>query len=498
VGIRDARHFGGALFRWGPVVLVLALLAAAAATYRFGLGERLLGIEPADPVDNPAQVAPPAGLDLPEPMSAPAVATPIELTGTTVDAASVRRAIAPLLKDSDLGGHVAALVQPAGASTTLFRAGGAVATPASTMKVLTTTAALEALGPATTFSTTVVQGSTPGSIVLVGGGDPFLEPAPVKPAEKDETYPDRADIVTLANDTAAALKEQGRTRVRLGYDDSLFSGPAVDPHWEKTYIPEDVVSPITALWVDRGLDASGEHHVADPTKAAVDAFAAALRKAGIAVVAKPTRTTAPRDAADELASVDSAPLSEIVQEVLTTSDNEAAEVLARHVGLAVSGTGSFAAGVAGIKSTLAGLGVPLTGAMVYDGSGLSRDDRLDPATLLGTLRVAAAQMHPELRAVIDGLPVAAFSGSLADRFVDGDPAGRGRVRAKTGTLTGVHALAGVVQDLDGDLMLLVLIADRVPTGDPQAADDARAALDRAAAALAGCHCSATAPSTTSP
>jgi len=492
VGIRDARHFR-ALFLWGPVVLVLALLATAAATYRFGLGERILGIEPADPVDNPAQVAPPEGLDLPDPVTAQAVATPLALTGSTIDSAAVRRAITPLLRDPDLGSHVSALVQPAGASTTLFRAGRGTVTPASTLKLLTTTAALEALGPATTFATTVVSGTTPGSIVLVGGGDPYLDSAPVKPEDADETYPTRADIVTLADDTADALKTQGRTRVRLGYDDSLFSGPAVNPHWEKTYIPEGVVSPISALWVDRGLDASGEHHVANPTKSAVDAFARALKRAGITVVATPTRTTAPRDEADQLASVESAPLSEIVQEVLTTSDNEAAEVLARQVGLAVEGTGSFAAGVAGVKKTLAGLGVPLTGATVYDGSGLSRDDRLDPATLLGVLRVAAAQMHPELRAVIDGLPVAGFSGSLADRFADGDPAGRGRVRAKTGTLTGVHALAGVAEDVDGDLMLVVLVADKVPTEDPEAADDARAALDRVAAALAGCHCAAASP-----
>ncbi len=499
MGIRDARHFGALIFHWGPVVLVLALLTAAGATYRFDLGERVLGIEPANPVDNPAKVAPPEGLDLPEPVPAPAVATPLPASGLSTSGralapAAVRRAIEPLLKNPDLGKHVVALVQPLGTRTTVFRTGHGLATPASTLKLLTTTAALEALGPATTFTTTVVEGATPRSIVLVGGGDPFLEPAPVKPAEAAETYPTRADIVTLAKHTAAALKAKGRTRVRLGYDDTLFSGPAVDPHWEKTYIPEEVVSPIGALWVDRGVDASGEHRVADPAKAAAEAFARALERVGITVLADPTRTRAPRDTAGQLAAVESAPLSEIVQEVLTTSDNEAAEVLARHVGLAVSGTGSFAAGVAGIKQTLAGLGVPLAGARLYDGSGLARDDRLDPATLLGVLRVASARMHPELRAVIDGLPVAAFSGSLTDRFVDGDPAGRGRVRAKTGTLTGVHALAGVVQDLDGELMLVALVADQVPTANPAAADDARAALDRAAAALAGCHCAA-APAT---
>ena len=65
---------GGRLYRWGPVLLVLLVLGSAVATYRFDLGERWFGIERADPVENPAAVAPPEGLDLPEALPAPAVA----------------------------------------------------------------------------------------------------------------------------------------------------------------------------------------------------------------------------------------------------------------------------------------------------------------------------------------------------------------------------------------------------------------------------------------
>ena len=83
--------------------------------------------------------------------------------------------------------------------------------------------------------------------------------------------------------------------------------------------------------------------------------------------------------------------------MLDVSDNEAAEVLARHVGLAVSGEGSFEAGAAAVLQTLRGLGVAVDGARVYDGSGLSRDNRLDPDTLLDVLRVALEPASPRPR-----------------------------------------------------------------------------------------------------
>ncbi len=188
-----------------------------------------------------------------------------------------------------------------------------------------------------------------------------------------------------------------------------------------------------------------------------------------------------------LAKATGAPLAQVVEHVLAFSDNEAAEVLARHVGLAVSGTGSSAEGTDAVVSTLRGLGVRIAGAEVYDGSGLSRQNRIDPATLVDVLRLAASGNHPDLRPVVTGLPVAGFTGSLAFRFSDAPGPGRGRVRAKTGTLTGVSALAGVATDLDCVPMVFALVADRVKLLDTL---DAREALDDLAAALGACHCAA--------
>lgn len=477
-GDRRRRTAASRLATWLPVTLVVLLLAAAGASYRFDLGDRWLGLGE-DPAGDPAGVAPPEGVDLPDLTIPRAVAVP---AAGEVDPAKVRRAVAPLLEDPDLGRHVLATVAAPDGSL-LFSSGTGEATPASTLKLLTGAAVLETLGPEHVFDTTVVA-EGPRRIVLVGGGDPFLASRPTPRA--DPTYPVRADVVTLARAAAARLAAAGHTRVRLGYDASLFSGPAVNPHWPDDYVPDGVVAPISALWVDEGRPASGLGRVADPARAAADAFATALAEAGVAVVGEPEPRAATRTAT-ELARVSSAPLSQIVERMIAVSDNEAAEVLARQVGLATGGQGSSAAGARGVLQVVRELGVPTDGARVYDGSGLSRRNRLDPDTLTAVVRVATDASHPELRPVVTGLPVAAFSGSLADRFEDGDDAGRGLVRAKTGTLTGVSSLAGTVTDRDGNPMVFALMADRVAVRDTL---DARDALDGLASALAGCRCGA--------
>jgi D-alanyl-D-alanine carboxypeptidase/D-alanyl-D-alanine-endopeptidase (penicillin-binding protein 4) len=116
---------------------------------------------------------------------------------------------------------------------------------------------------------------------------------------------------------------------------------------------------------------------------------------------------------------------------------------------------------------------------LYDASGLSRLDRVTAAALVGVLRIATSG-DARLAPLTAGLPVAGFTGTLADRYEHaGSRAGAGVVRAKTGTLAGVNALAGEVVDADGRLLLFAFVADHVP--DPSIGE---AALDRLAAALA--------------
>lgn len=464
---RDPRH-PSRIVRWLAPLLTLALVVAAAATaYKLGWVDEWLDSAPAAAPQEPA-----APWESPVPSPAPVA----DASGTTTpDPAKVRAALAGPLGDADLGTHVLAEVAPLGGGDPVFTRGRGAAVPASTTKLLTSVAALDVLGPEATFTTTVVR-PAPGRIVLVGGGDPLLGAKPGK-----DLYPARADLRTLAAGTAATLQKAGVRRVRLGFDDSLFAAPTTSLHWPASYVPEDVVSPITALWADQGNDAAGRREP-DPSQAAALIFADQLRAKGITVRGRIRRT---HGAGSTIARAESAPLREIVQHTLETSDNDAAEVLAHHVGVKLSGAGSFDGGVAGVLATLTKLGVPTGGLRLYDGSGLSRDDRIDPATLTGVLRVAART--PELAAVLTGLPVAGFTGSLVERFEDAASApGLGLVRAKTGTLTGVHSLAGTVTDVDGDVMTLVLMTDKVTPARTLAA---RQALDDAAAALAGCHCS---------
>lgn len=475
MGQREGRHHA-----WVPVLLVLAMLGGAAAVWRLDLVDRWFAAESPDPLTEPAAVSPPEGIDVPELPEPGPVAEPAE--GGRLVVGAVRRALTYGLADRDLGRSVHAAVAPlTGRPGPAYDVGDGSFAPASTLKLLTTTAALAVLGPDHRFVTRVLtRGRT---LTLVGGGDPLLQRAPGQP----DQFPVRADMLTLARETAAVLRRLGTAErpVRLAYDDSLFSGPAANPHWRADYVSDDIVSPIGALWVDEGIAASGFERVEDPAADAATTFATALGKQGVRVMGSPVAGRAPAGAR-ELARVSSASLSQIVELVLEVSDNEGAEVLARHVGLAVADDGSFAGGVEGVRQTLAGLGVPLAGAVILDGSGLSRDNRLRADTLIEVLRAAADPDHPELRAVLSGLPVGGFTGSLVVRFDDAVPAGVGRVRAKTGSLTGIRSLTGIAVDRTGTPLAFVLAADRLRLVDTL---DAQQELDNLAALLGACRCS---------
>ena len=413
---------------------------------------------------------------------APAVLAPATTEGAAPTAAGVGKALAAVLKDPSLGPHHGIYVYDASRGKPVFSVGAATPyTPASTLKLLTTVSALANLGPEHTFTTKVVS-TGQGSIVLVGGGDPLLA---AKPSASDG-FPARATLQALAASTAKALKAQGVASVTLGYDASLFSGPAVNANWEANYVPEGIAAPTSALWVNEGRLSPGmAKRSTSPAQAAATSFQKLLQQYGIKVAATTKATKAPA-AAKPLAQVKSPTLGQIVEYVNLHSDNDGAEVLLRQVGIATGNGGSYAGGVQGLRATLTKLGLDVSKARIYDGSGLTRANKVPLDLLAGAVRVAVSKDHPELRHLLSGLPVAGFNGSLRERFTTaGTGTGTGMVRAKTGTLTGVHSLAGYARDRSGTLLVFAIASDSVPV--PKTLD-ARAALDRATAALANCGC----------
>ena len=423
-----------------------------------------------------------------------AVLAPGAPDGSLPTAGGLRSALAGPLSAAALGPQVSAVVaDPATGRMLLSENGTRLSTPASTAKLATSAAALAVLGANATFTTRVVHGATPDSIVLVGGGDPTLAVRAFPAGD----YPRPATLASLAAATARALKAAGRTTVSVGYDTSLYTGPALAPGWTEAYVTTGNVTPIVSLEVDQGrLTASGtpedsddasdfRPRTTDPADMAAAAFTALLAADGIHVTGSPAAMTAPAHAAG-IASVSSPPLSAIVQQMLEESNNVIAENLARQVALATGRPASFSGAAAAVTAELRRLGVG-TGLHLVDGSGLSPQDAIAPATLVKVLELATADSR--VRPLLAGLPVAGFSGTLsAGQSVFGGISGAalGSVRAKTGNLGTVTALAGLVTDKTGTPLVFAFMADKIPAeGMLQSAANA---IDEAAAALANCGC----------
>ena len=447
-----------------------------------------------------ARMLPPrlAALKVPTVAAGPlAGADPVLGTGTQdgplPTTSGLRTALAGPLSAPALGPQVSALVaDPVTGRVLLSDHGSRSMTPASTTKLATGLAALAVLGQNARFTTKVVRGSTSGSIILVGGGDPTLAVNPF-PARD---YPQPATLASLAKATARTLRAQGHRTVVLGYDTSLYTGPGLAPGWPAAYVTGGDVTPIVPLEVDQGrLTAAGQpedsddpYNLAprsqDPAGTAASAFTELLTADGIHVTGSPQPQTATTKTT--LATVTSPPVSALVAQMLEESNNVIAENLARQVAVATGQPASFSGAAQAVIKELKRLGVT-TGIHLVDGSGLSPQDSIAPVTLVKVLELAAG--NPKYRAVLTGLPVAGFSGTLSageSVFSGISGAALGSVRAKTGNLGTVASLVGLAYDKTGGVLVFALMADQVPSGGML--DEAADAIDAAASALAGCGC----------
>ncbi|WP_338698919.1 D-alanyl-D-alanine carboxypeptidase/D-alanyl-D-alanine-endopeptidase [Streptomyces sp. Q6] len=413
------------------------------------------------------------------PSAAPSAPAVLAAPGSSVPGPT-KRALAdvldPLLRNPDLGTRRAAAVVDAVTGERLYgKSAGDALTPASTTKIATAVAALSAVGPDHRIATRTALEKDSAELVLIGGGDPTLT------AREKNPY-GAADLRTLADETAASLKRGGTTEVTLSYDTSLYSGPATHPIG-----PNENLAQVSALMVDEArTDGSGSGpapRAADPAAAAAATFAGLLHDRGIKTKGTPGPSKASGQAED-VAKVESPQLSALVERMLTHSDNDIAEALARQVAVASDESHDFDGAGKAVEKQLEKLGLPLSGAHFADGSGLDRADKVSAALLTELLTKAADTTRPELRSVLTGLPVAGFTGTLSSRYEDeADASGTGLVRAKTGTLTGVNTLAGTVVDADGRLLVFAFMTEgaAVPSS-------AQAGLDRLASSVANCGC----------
>jgi serine-type D-Ala-D-Ala carboxypeptidase/endopeptidase (penicillin-binding protein 4) len=334
--------------------------------------------------------------------------------------------------------------------------------PASVQKLATAIAALEVMGPEATYETEilsapVVNGVVLGDLHVRGGGDPLLATADY--VAREPTQPQIfSDVAALADGVVAA----GVTAVAGSVvgDELRYDAVRHHPSWPARYVAQNQVGPLSALSVNDGFayfpDRPGTFGAAaDPAAYAAAVLEAALRDRGVEIRG-PARSGATPAEAAPLTTHRSPTVSEIVVQMLRESDNNTAELVLKELGRRQGGRGTFTAGSTAVGATLQEIGFAAQEFEVVDGSGLSTENVL---TCDGVVELLGYEPTAEL--VTAALPVAGETGTLARRWSGTDLAGR--VRAKTGTLRSVTALAGHVDTIGGEQATFALLANVEPT-----------------------------------
>jgi D-alanyl-D-alanine carboxypeptidase/D-alanyl-D-alanine-endopeptidase (penicillin-binding protein 4) len=349
--------------------------------------------------------------------------------------------------------------------------------PASAEKVLTAAAAISKLGPNFRITTSVVDGVTPGSITLVGQGDPTLS----RVAAGHSVYGGAPTMASLAAKTLAAYNtaHPGVPITQVVLDASYW-----DPsdNWDST-VPRSeqtggFLSETTALQVDgdrQNPAAQVSPRSTDPVMAAGNAFVSALGLSGVSLITGEAENGAPT-----LASVQSQPVYVLVKQMLLNSDNTLAETLARIISVKSAMNGSLASLAQAIPANLSKYGLDSSGIAVHDGSGESPDNQV-PASYLAQLMGLVAQGKNGLNFVAAGIPVAGKTGSLATRFTGANADAAGHVSAKPGFIAGSYTLSGYTKAKDGTLLSFAFFAV-----GPGVSSSANGALDSLAATLYRC------------
>jgi D-alanyl-D-alanine carboxypeptidase/D-alanyl-D-alanine-endopeptidase (penicillin-binding protein 4) len=436
------------------------------------------------------------GILLAGPSEAPADALSDRLAGA-LDAPSLR------------GAKIAALVVDESGGVLFARDPDRALIPASNQKVLTALAALHTLGPTHRFETSLRAAESPnakgdiGTLYVVGGGDPALTSEEMWRLAADLR---RAGVTRIRGglvlddsrfDAQRWHPSWGKTGarayhapigaltvnygaftvdVRAGQDSGEAVRVSVDPPVPYLSLANRARtgprrSRLT-LRVDRQAAGSGEQvlvsgsvqagrkpkafyrSVLDPARYAGAVLRLQLASVGVKVEGEIRRGHVPEGAV-ELVRFEGRALSEVVARFMKYSNNQIGETLVKGLGHRRTGeTGTWQNGLVAMRAALGELGLPLDGAVLRDGSGLSYENRVTPRLFVEALRAAERnfRLGPEFRA---SLPIAARDGTLSDR-ADGS---EDRVRAKTGLLTRVTALSGYAERPDGTRVVFSVLVN---------------------------------------
>jgi serine-type D-Ala-D-Ala carboxypeptidase/endopeptidase (penicillin-binding protein 4) len=358
---------------------------------------------------------------------------------SALDGSSLRRAWDK--RERRMGSHAGAYVVDLGTGRVLYRRNAELPlAPASNEKLLTTSAALVRLGPATTLDTIVrpapdavlePDGTLQGDLIMVGAGDPTLNDVALR-------------------DLIAQLRAAGIRRITGAVvgDESLFDDRrgSYDSRW---HYDSDLGGELGALtWGHGAFDSRG------PAYYAAARLRYLLKKANVSVTRKVAVAPTATISTPTLAIHESAPVSDLVSFTNHPSDNFYAETLLKLLGARAGTGGSTNQGIAAAQEFLGQLGVQ---ARMFDGSGLSRADRVSTHQIVRLL--AAMAGRPEADAFRASLAAPGEWGTLQHRMTR--TAARGSCRAKTGTLNGVSALSGYCFDEAGHTVVFSLLENGV-------------------------------------
>jgi D-alanyl-D-alanine carboxypeptidase/D-alanyl-D-alanine-endopeptidase (penicillin-binding protein 4) len=354
--------------------------------------------------------------------------------------------------------------------------------PASVQKLLTATVALERIPADFRYRTTVRAQAAPsggvveGNLYLVGAGDPLL-----MTDDYEASFRQRPEVSTDLEGFADAVVASGVRIVRGGIvgDETRYDNLRSVASWPARFAGQNVTGPLGALMFNDGyvavepepplIESNGEGEPApntappptkvpatDPAAHAAIVLTGLLEARGVDVQGPPSSGVAPAGTV-EVAGIESPPFTDVVGQMLLTSDNTTAELIVKELGAQFGGAGTTAAGLGVMTQTLRDLGLFSSGAQVADGSGLADGNRVTCGVVQAVLDRNG--LDTPLGA---SLPVAGETGTLAERF-EGSTV-EGRLQAKTGTLRQVTSLAGFVTPLDGPVITFAYL-DNLLGGD---------------------------------